>query len=201
MDASSYQAVDQEWDLMEDLGDDAGGTFKTGLMPAPQTHGTGFLASPSRSFASPTKPEPQELRRHLGNHYSITVAQVEMFPNLTAEQIQRARELDLMERRTKSVGWVFGGIHQSDEHKAFSSNSSDPAPHKYAEIDRQKLRADYLGWMFGGVCIDPAHEDWNELAPAEKDALRAKLSRDQRRTDEQVGRRNCDFLPLILVRS
>jgi len=112
-----------------------------------------------------------------------------MFPNLTAEQIEKNRELDRMEERARSLSWVFGGVHKNNEHKASSSKPTDPEPHEYAEDDRQKLRAEYLAWMFGGVHIDNAHEDWNKLSAEEKDALRAKLSRGQQRTDEQVGKK------------
>ena len=189
MNASCHHASDQEWDLMEDQIGDAYGSLETGLNLMPQKHGTRSPASPSRSSTSLTNPDPQKPQGYSGHHCSLTVTSFEMFPNLTAEQIEKNRELDRMEERARSLSWVFGGVHKNNEHKASSSKPTDPEPHEYAEDDRQKLRAEYLAWMFGGVHIDNAHEDWNKLSAEEKDALRAKLSRGQQRTDEQVGKK------------
>ncbi|KAJ0107646.1 hypothetical protein J7T55_007838 [Diaporthe amygdali] len=186
MGASSDHAADQEWDLVEDLGHDLCGSFETGLSLTAQKHGTHSPDSLRRASASITNSDPQKPQDYFGHYCSATVVTFEMESSLTAEQIKKAREDNRMEERARSLAWTFGGVHKNDGHKAASSKPADPAPHEYAEEDRQKLRVEYLAWMFGGVYIDNAHEDWNKLSPAEKDALREKLSGDQQCSDEQV---------------
>lgn len=100
------------------------------------------------------------------------------------DEIENSRELNRPQGR--ELSWIFSGIRHS-EHEESSSKPAYPAPHKNDEDGRQGLRLEYLAWMFAGVHIDSNHEDWDKLSPTEKDVLRAKLSRDQQPTDEQVG--------------
>lgn len=193
MGASSYHATDQEWDLVKDFGHEVYGSFVIGPSPTAEEH----RPSPDvlcRASTSVTNPEYQKSQDYSGNHCSITVQSFDMGSNLTAEEVERARELNRMDDRAKSLAWAFGGIHKNDDHKASSSKPADPPPQKYAEEDRQKLRVEYLAWMFGGVYVDNAHEDWSQLSSADKEALRAKLSGDQPRSDEQVGQWRYEFL-------
>lgn len=191
MSALSDHGGDQEWHLVEDLGgDDLCGSSQTGPGLTVQKNGTRPPSSlKSVAVSNQNSQRPQSL---VVPHCHTSLVSIHMAPNLTAQEVNEAREHDRMAGRVKSLAWTFGGVHKSDEHKNASSKSSDLVPHEYAEEDRQRLRANYLAWMFGGVHINNAHEDWDNLSSTDKEALRAKLAEGQQRSDEQVGMRIYD---------
>lgn len=185
MGSSSDHEEDHEWDLVDEFGDDLCGSFETGLSLIAQKHGTLPLSRHnSDAVLNSHSQRPQDFLRP---HCYAIVASFEMASNLTAEQVNEAREHNRMAARAKNLAWAFAGVHKNDAHKAASSKPGEPAPHAYAEDDRERQRADYLAWMFGGVHINNAHEDWDNLSANDKEALKAKLSKDRQLSDEQVG--------------
>lgn len=185
MGSSSDHEEDHEWDLVEEFGDDLCRSFETGLSLTAQKHGTHPLSRHNSDTAlNSTSQRPHDFLRP---HCYAIVASFEMTPELTAEQVDEAREHNRMAARAKSLAWAFGGVHKSDAHKKASSKPGEPVPHAYAEDDRERIRADYLAWIFGGVHINNAHEDWDNLSEKDKEGLKAKLSEHRQRSDKEVG--------------
>lgn len=174
-----------EWEVVEDLEYDLCGSFETSLSLSAQKHGTRPLSRHNSGALSNTKSQASR-DFSIRPQFYASVVSFEMAPNLTAEQVDEAREHNRMAARAKSLAWAFGGVHKSDKHREASSMPGNSASHEYAEDDRERLRAEYLAWMFGGVHINNAHEDWDNLSAKDKEALKAKLA--QGRSDEQVGR-------------
>lgn len=105
----------------------------------------------------------------------------------TAEQVEKFREFERMQKRATTNAYIHAGIPVDDEHEAALSKPANPAPDKYAELNRMKLRNEHLSWIFGKVHLDNRHEDWDNMSHAAKDELRAEVSGDQQLSDEQVG--------------
>lgn len=187
MDDSSHHVTDNEWDVVDDLEGESCESFEAGLDVITQKDDTPFPTSLSRSSKFVTIPDSKEPQDYLGHDFLTSVASSEMSPNLTAEQVERAEEIDRMAERAKMNSWIYAGIHINDEHQVASSKPADKAPDEYSEVNRRKLRSDYSAWIFGGVHIDSFHAAWNKLSPAVKEELKSKMPGCQLFSDEQVG--------------